>query len=241
MDYYAVTDIGNSRNTNEDFHYADGKLLIVADGMGGHNAGEVASRLATETFRSSFYSYLAKQKDPNPKNIDKIIELSIESANSEVYRNSVASQSLSGMGTTLTACYILGNNACVGHVGDSRLYLKRKKELMLKTMDHNMVGELYRNGRINEEEAFSHPQKNILTNVIGTSQRIKADIFNFMLEPKDILLLCTDGLNSMLMDKLINKIMEKSQSLEEMGNKLVRYAKQKGGLDNITILLIRYE
>ncbi|MGM0366635.1 MAG: Stp1/IreP family PP2C-type Ser/Thr phosphatase [Actinomycetota bacterium] len=241
VENFSITDIGNYRQTNEDYLYKNGKLFIVADGMGGHNAGEVASSQATETFKNFFYKYIQQQNDPDTGEIERITRLSIESANSKVYRNSVSSPSLSGMGTTLTSCYISGKDAIVGHVGDSRLYLKRGKELTAKTRDHTLVGELYRNGKISQEQAFSHPQKNILTNVIGTTESIDSDIFTFELEPEDILLLCTDGLNSMLTDKLINKIMEKSNNLNDMSNNLVRYAKQKGGLDNITLILIKYE
>ncbi len=241
MDYYKATDIGNFRQTNEDFLFSDGKLFVVADGMGGHNAGEVASRKATEVFKSDFYQYLENEIDPDPKTIEKVMGLSIDSANNSVYKDSISDPSLSGMGTTLTVCYMVKQTAYVGHAGDSRLYLKRGKELRLKTRDHTLVGELYRNGKISAEQAFSHPKKNILTNVIGNTEHINSDVFSFELEPKDVLLLCTDGLNAMLTDKQINKIMENSRSLEDMGQKLIRQAKKKGGLDNITLILIQDE
>ncbi len=241
MDYFKATDIGNFRQTNEDFLFSDGKLFVVADGMGGHNAGEVASRKATEVFKSDFYQYLEKEIDPDPKTIEKLMVLSIDSANSSVCKDSISDPSLSGMGTTLTVCYIYKHTAFVGHVGDSRLYLKRDKKLSAETRDHTLVGELFRNGKISAEQAFSHPKKNILTNVIGNTEHITSDVCSFELESKDLLLLCTDGLNTMLTDKQINKIMEKSRSLEDMGHKLIRHAKQKGGLDNITLILIQYE
>jgi len=241
LDYFSHTDIGNYRSTNEDFYSAEDNLFIAADGMGGHNAGEVASKQAVEVFKNYFFKYARRAKNPDLKKVEEIIRVSIKSANTKVHRNSKKDRSLYGMGTTLTACYIFEDQACVGHVGDSRLYLKRGSKLGLMTMDHTMVGELYRNGKISAEEAFSHPQKNILTNVIGTSEDIKPDVFCFGLKQEDLLLICTDGLNSMLTDKAINKIMGSGRDIEEMGKKLINNAKRKGGLDNITLIIIRYE
>ncbi len=237
MEFYGSTDIGNLRHNNEDYYHASTNLFIVADGMGGHQAGEIASKMATETFRDTFQQYLDKSNQR--EKIKDYIRWSIEKANTKVFRASLSDARYTGMGTTLTTCYIKGDNAHIGHVGDSRLYLKRGGKLELKTEDHTMVWEMYENGKISYEQTFSHPQNNILTNVIGTSENIRIDVFKIPVKKDDVIILCSDGLNSMLQDKLINKLADIKMPPKQIADKLIKYAKQKGGHDNITLIVIK--
>ncbi|MDO9579895.1 MAG: Stp1/IreP family PP2C-type Ser/Thr phosphatase, partial [Bacteroidales bacterium] len=218
MEYFAKTDIGNYREKNEDYFYADSNLFIVADGMGGHRAGEVASKTAVETFVKNFY------KKINPENIKQALSFGISSANKEVYKKSIAKLECGGMGTTFTCCYIHNNTACMVHVGDTRLYVKSEDNFKLLTSDHTIVGELYRSGKISYEETFNHPKKNFLTNVLGIAESMEPDFFTVKLKPGSTILLCSDGLNSMLRDSYILKIINKFSSSEDTAKNLVSSA-----------------
>jgi serine/threonine protein phosphatase PrpC len=235
MEYFAATDIGNYRENNEDFYFCNDNLFIVADGMGGHKAGEIASKNAVENFVEYFQNSLKN----NHQNFQEFMISSINFANSSVVKLSRGSNDLSGMGTTFTGCYIDGNKAHVIHVGDSRLYLKSSKEFKLLTSDHTVVGELFRKGLLTYKDTFNHPQRNYLTNVLGTSNKLIPDYFSFGLEENDIILLCSDGLNSMLRDAFILKIINQFKNPEKITEKLIYWAKNKGGLDNITIISIK--
>jgi len=233
MEYFAKTDIGNYREKNEDYFYADSNLFIVADGMGGHRAGEVASKTAVETFVENFY------KKIKPENIKQALSFSMNSANKEVYRKSITKFEYEGMGTTFTCCYIHDSTADIVHVGDSRLYVKSEGNFKLLTSDHTIVGELYRSGKISYEETFNHPKRNFLTNVLGIAESIEPDFFTAKLKPGSTILLCSDGLNSMLRDSHILKIINKFSSSEDIAQNLVNSAKRKGGLDNITVIVVK--
>jgi PPM family protein phosphatase len=235
MEYFAATDIGNYRDKNEDFYFCNDNLFIVADGMGGHKAGEIASRTAVENFIEYFKNSLKN----NPQNIQEFMITSVNFANSKVVKLSQGKKDYSGMGTTFTGCYIDGNKAHVIHVGDSRLYLKNSREFKLLTADHTIVGELFRKGLLTYKDTFHHPQRNYLTNVLGTGNELTPDFFSFDLGENDIILLCSDGLNSMLRDTFILKIINQFKNPEKITEKLIYWAKNKGGLDNITIILIK--
>lgn len=260
MEYFATTDIGNYRDKNEDFFYAEDSLFIVADGMGGHKAGEIASRIAVESFVNHFKSQISFLKakidakdsvedsskhkrnlfpDKFPDKIKELLATSIKVANQEVFNLSISKNEFSGMGTTFTVAYIHDYRTYTIHVGDSRLYLKREDKLNLLTNDHTVVGKLYRNGKITYNETFAHPYRNILTNVLGVDVNLSYDLFTFELKPHDILLLCTDGLNSMLEDEVILKIINRSTNPENISKNLVKLAKKKGGFDNITVIIIK--
>lgn len=184
MEYFADTDIGKYREKNEDYLYAENNLFIVADGMGGHMAGEVASRIAVEAFIENFNSSLkgrskkisANKKTDNldPSQIEKLLLKSIKSANREVYSKATLQPGYYGMGTTFTGCYIQQDKVYTIHVGDSRLYIKRGSEFNLLTSDHTIVGELFRRGEISYEQTFNHPQRNYLTNVLGVAKDRKS-------------------------------------------------------------------
>jgi PPM family protein phosphatase len=235
MEYFAATDIGNYRDKNEDFYFCNDNLFIVADGMGGHKAGEVASRTAVENFVEYFQKNIKKKS----QNIKEFMISSIDFANNKVFKLSHEENDYSNMGTTFTGCYIDDNKAHVIHAGDSRLYLKNSKEFKLLTSDHTMVGELFRKGLLTYEETFNHPQRNYLTNVLGTGDELTPDYFSFDLGENDIILLCSDGLNSMLKDAFISKIINQFKKPEKITEKLIYWAKNKGGLDNITIISIK--
>jgi len=235
MEYFAATDIGNYRDKNEDFYFCNDNLFIVADGMGGHKAGEIASKTAVENFVEYFQNSLKN----NPQNIREFMITSVNFANSKVVKLSQGKEDYSGMGTTFTGCYIDCSKAHVIHVGDSRLYLKNSREFKLLTSDHTIVGELFRKGRLTYEETFDHPQKNYLTNVLGIGDELTPDYFSFDLGENDIILLCSDGLNSMLRDPFILKIINQFKNPEKITEKLIYWAKNKGGLDNITIISIK--
>jgi len=249
MEYFADTDIGKYREKNEDYLYAENNLFIIADGMGGHMAGEVASRIAIEAFIENFNSSLKdrskkisvnkKTDKPGSSQIKELLLKSIKSANREVYSKAILQPGYYGMGTTFTGCYIQQDKAYTIHVGDSRLYIKRGSEFNLLTSDHTIVGELFRRGEISYEQTFNHPQRNYLTNVLGVAKDIDPDFNSFKVLPEDILLLCSDGLNSMLKDEDIANIIDKYKDAKDIAKNLIKGAIKKGGLDNITVIVVK--
>ena len=243
MEYSADTDIGTYRKKNEDYLYAENNLFIVADGMGGHRAGEIASILAVETFIKDFNHNLKninKETDSlTSRRIKELLLGSIQSANVEVFEKALMQPEYYGMGTTFTGCYIQKDKAYIIHVGDSRLYIKRGSEFNLLTSDHTIVGELFRRGEISYEDTFNHPQRNYLTNVLGVAKDVNPDFITYKILPGDILLICSDGLNSMLRDKDIASSISKNKKAEDISKNLIKAAIRKGGLDNITVIVIK--
>ena len=257
MEYFALSNVGKKRENNEDFHFTDDEnnLFIVADGMGGHKAGEVASKTAIDNFILHFEKKFKKNNfillgsskisDKKKKDIESNISQamldSASYANERIYKLGIANDNLSGMGTTLTGVFIFNLNAFVVHVGDSRLYVFRENGLELKTEDHTFVFELYKKGAISYEDTFSHPQRNYLTGVLGESELTALDCFKFNLQEKDIILICTDGLNSMIKDRSIEDIFKKmhDKSSETIARKLIEQANKNGGMDNITVIIIK--
>jgi len=240
MKYYSATDIGKIREKNEDCFYAEDDLFIVADGMGGHKAGEIASKLSVTTFVRSFKESINRQPKIQARSIKKNIIRSIKLANDEVFKKSLKDSEYSGMGTTFTACFLYGDNIHIAHIGDSRVYLCRDKNIDLLTSDHTFVGELYRRGEITYEDTFSHPRRNFLTNVLGVSDEVSPDYFTLKILPGDSLIICSDGLNSMLRDEIILKISEKYPEPENTVKKLIENALKNGGNDNITVIAVRF-
>ncbi|MDD3520827.1 MAG: Stp1/IreP family PP2C-type Ser/Thr phosphatase [Actinomycetota bacterium] len=262
MEYYALSDIGKFRSSNEDSYYAEKDLLIVADGMGGHNAGEVASKYAITYFVEHFQSLLSNKPEANGKaiqiekanniskkisknsnadEIQKMMVESIEYANTKIYKMGLENEEYSGMGTTFTCLFIKNEKCYVAHVGDSRLYLYRNSELSLLTEDHTFVFALYKKGAITYEELFTHPQKNYLTGIIGENDISSLECFKFDLLKNDIIFICSDGLSSMVYDDSIRKILDKSKSKSprEIAENLVKKAIKNGGNDNITVIVIK--
>lgn len=239
MNVYSITDIGKKRDMNQDYVFASDRpvgklesLLIVADGMGGHNAGDLASRYTVETM----IRYIENAKEERPV---ALLGQAIHTANEEVIRKAKTDISLEGMGTTVVAAAVCGEYLYVANVGDSRLYLI-DGEIEQITRDHSLVEEMIRVGELRREDARSHPDRNVITRAIGVRAPVKIDFFDVKLERGDKILLCSDGLTNMVEDYDILRIVRKSGSLKEAANKLVNEANKNGGRDNISVVLAEF-
>ncbi len=232
----ATSHIGLVRPVNEDNYAVLGpELFVVADGMGGHVAGEVASKLAIDTFITTID--LASPVE----NLFAVLEQGISEANRVVFCESQSDLRYAGMGTTLTSAWVKGNTVYCGHVGDSRLYLFRDGKLVQQTQDHSLVWELARAGTITLEETRTHPQRNILTRAVGAGEAVQIDFEQLDWLEGDILMLCTDGLTNMLDDQQISTILAETNSLDMRLAKLIESANNAGGFDNITVILLQNE
>jgi PPM family protein phosphatase len=224
----AVTDPGRKRRRNEDSYVCDPPLFAVADGMGGAKAGEIASRMAAATVRDDAVSA------PSP---EEHVTALIHEANRRVFERSSADESASGMGTTMTVALVNDGEVTVGHVGDSRAYLIRAGRLEQVTDDHSLVAELVRSGKLSPEDAESHPQRSVITRVLGTEPDVDVDTFRIATEPGDLFLLCSDGLTSMVDDGTILSIAEQNRAdLQVAAKALVQAANRGGGEDNVTVV-----
>jgi serine/threonine protein phosphatase PrpC len=226
------TDTGRQRHANEDAYFARGALFAVADGMGGAQAGEVASRLAAESFEP------VERGSESPEAYLRAIA---RTANARIHRLSQADSSRSGMGTTLTAALVEDDEVSFAHVGDSRAYLFRDGELKLLTSDHSLVEELRRQGRLTDEQAEDHPQRSIITRALGPEREVEVDTMTYRARPGDVYLLCSDGLTTMVREDRIAATLADSASLEAAVSSLVRDANEAGGRDNITVVAFRLE
>ena len=238
MKSYSVTDVGQKRQVNQDYVYASEEpvgnlpnLFVVADGMGGHNAGDFASSFAVQTLVHTI------QEDENQNPI-KIIRNAVEEANRKVLEESKLHVEMSGMGTTMVLVTIIDDYAYVANVGDSRLYLIEDQILQI-TKDHSLVQEMVRRGLITKEEAREHPDKNIITRVLGIGPEIEVDFFDIHLKENSVLLLCSDGLSNMVSDEDIWRIVNTSREMKEAGMRLVSLANENGGKDNIAVVLVQ--
>ena len=206
-------------------------LFLVADGMGGHNAGDYASRVAVE----SILEKIADSPETDPlRNFDDAIQF----ANSRIRKLASESAELEGMGTTVVAAACEGNRLYVANVGDSRLYVINRFGIRQITRDHSWVEEMVRLGEIEKEEARNHPDKNIITRAVGADDMVKTDFFAVQLEEGDEVLMCTDGLTNMLEDEEIRMILDGARDIVEKAQQLVRAANDNGGRDNISVILI---
>ncbi len=246
MEYFANSDIGNHREQNEDFYFVDEKtgLFIVADGMGGQKAGEVASRAATESFAKHFLDFLKENSEYISDDLIKsALADAFKYANKEVFDLSVSDDKFSGMGTTLTICYVsplIKETVYFAHIGDSRAYFLRGKDFRLITEDHTLVGELCKKGVITYDEMFDHPLRNYLNDVVGTDADITPDIITLDALPDDLIILCSDGLNSMLRDNVIFSIASSRHKKPlNITEELIKKAKSAGGQDNVTVITIK--
>ena len=227
------TDVGMQRQANEDNFIARSHLFVVADGMGGAQAGEVASQTAVEVFKHGL-------PDGVP---EATLQQMIGVANRNIHDQAHADSSLSGMGTTITAAFVNSEReeVVVGHVGDSRAYRLRNGILQRLTRDHSLVEEMRRRGQITEEQAEDHPQRSIITRALGPEPEVEVDIQAVPAEPGDIFLLCSDGLTTMLNDERIRELMSGATSLEAAVKTLVDEANRAGGRDNITASIFQVE
>ena len=235
---FSITNIGKKRKLNQDFVYTSeqpvGKLpnvFIVADGMGGHKAGDYASKVTVETMVEEIEH--SQEEEPAA-----VLEQAIRTANALIRKRAGESPDLEGMGTTVVAATCKGDLLQVANVGDSRLYITNRREIRQITRDHSLVEEMVRMGGIGREEARNHPDKNIITRAVGADDTVKPDFFSVKLADGDMILMCTDGLTNMLEDEEIRMILEGSRDMVEKAQALVEAANEKGGRDNISVILI---
>jgi PPM family protein phosphatase len=221
------TDPGRKRRRNEDAYVVEPPLFAVADGMGGAQAGEVASRLAAAALRESGAGTGGQQR---------IVDL-IQEANRRVYDRSNTDPTASGMGTTITVALVEDDNVVFGHVGDSRGYLLRDGELQQLTEDHSLVNELMKSGKLSPEEAETHPQRSVITRAVGTDADVDVDTFTVPALQRDVFLLCSDGLTDMVSNEKILDLVERHRDdMDKAARALVQAANRRGGIDNITIV-----
>ncbi len=226
------TDVGRQREANEDSLFSRAPVFAVADGMGGAQAGEVASRIAVAAFEPE----LPAEAAPEPWLRD-----TAQRANREIFDLAQGDSARSGMGTTLTAALVAGDEVSFGHVGDSRAYLLRDGELSQLTNDHSLVEELRRQGKLTKAQAAEHPQRSVITRALGPEPDVAVDTMTVQARPGDVFLLCSDGLTTMLSDDEVHAVLERASSLDEAARRLVRAANDRGGRDNITVILFRLE
>ena len=235
---FSVTNIGRRRKLNQDYVYTSEQpvgampnLFVVADGMGGHNAGDYASKLAVNTIVERIGS--TDEKLPA-----KALAQAIADANTAVRECAGRAPELEGMGTTVVAAVCVGDELHVANVGDSRLYVVSGHKIRQITRDHSWVEEMVRSGGLGREEARNHPDKNIITRAVGAEDQVKADFFSVKLKEGDLILMCTDGLTNMLEDEEIRMILDGARDIVEKAEELVRKANENGGRDNISVILI---
>ena len=226
MIFSYMTDKGKKREKNEDSVYADGTLFIIADGMGGHNAGEVASRMATDIISERLKGLKENRREE--------ITDAVAFANAEIYK--AAEGQFSGMGTTVDVCLFDGKSLHIGHVGDSRVYLLHDGELTKLTVDHSYVEMLLSKGEITREEADNYPMKNMITRAVGVSGGITTDYYEKSVSEGGILLLCTDGLTNAVSENDIKNILESEKDIKNAVKRLIDTANANGGPDNITVI-----
>ena len=238
MKTFSLTDVGRVRESNQDYVYTSESpvgnlpnLFIVADGMGGHNAGDFASKYTVE----QIVSYIEKAPMTNPVDL---IRGAVTKANASLMAQAKSDTSLSGMGTTVVIATIVDDCMYVANVGDSRLYLLRD-ELTQITRDHSLVQEMVRMGEMDASEAKSHPDKNIITRAVGAFEDLAIDFFEEHVEPGDVILMCTDGLSNMVDDTDIRQMIQTGRDVVQKVQRLVEAANRGGGKDNITVAVIQ--
>jgi protein phosphatase len=231
-DTIAQTDTGRHRPVNEDSAFARAPVFVVADGMGGAQAGEVASRIAVEAFEQGL---------PDDGTPEERLATRAKEANRRIYDLSRVQQERAGMGTTLTAAYLDDSSVAIAHVGDSRAYLFREGELKRLTQDHSLVEELKARGKLTEEQAAEHPQRSIITRALGPEPTVEVDTWTYPARAGDVLLLCSDGLTSMITEEKVESILNQADTLQQAAQTLIDKANEAGGRDNITVVLVRLE
>jgi protein phosphatase len=227
------TDTGRARRANEDAYFARAPLFAVADGMGGAQAGEVASHLAVEVLEQGL--------PDGPGSAEERLAGLVKEANKRIHAVSRSEEDRAGMGTTLTAAYVGEEDLAVAHVGDSRLYCLRDGEFTRRTDDHSLVEELVREGKITPQEADEHPQRSIITRALGPEGDVIVDHHTWRARAGDVYLICSDGLTSMVPEAEVAEILRSSDSLAKAGSALIDAANRAGGRDNITVILFRLE
>jgi PPM family protein phosphatase len=232
-DHFERTDTGRARRENEDSYYARSPMFAVADGMGGAQAGEVASQVAVEVLEQGLPA--------RGGSVEERLRELVEEANTRINALSRADDQRAGMGTTLTLAYVGEHELSVAHVGDSRLYRLRGGRFERLTDDHTLVEELVRQGKLTPQEAHQHPQRSIITRALGPEAAVEADSHTWPARDGDVYLLCSDGLTSMVSEAQIGELLAAAPSLSDAGRRLIDAANAAGGRDNITVILFRLE
>lgn len=231
-----ITDVGNVRKLNEDYidFYEDNEksIYVVADGMGGHNAGEVASKLAA----TSMISYI--KSNFNEEDIKNVFIKAVKFANEKVYNYSLTSNKLNGMGTTITASLIYKDKVFIANVGDSSCFIINNSNIKKITRDHSLVQELVDEGTITEKEAKNHPNKNIITRAVGTKDNVEPDIYELSKNKIEHILLCTDGLTNDISNQELVYLVELSENYNEFCKRVLELAKSRGARDNISLIIV---
>lgn len=233
-DHFSHSDTGRARRANEDAYYARAPVFVVADGMGGAQAGEVASRVAVEAFERAL-------DDGGSTSAEQLLAARVQEANTRIHEMSQAEQERAGMGTTITAAHVGEHDVAVAHVGDSRAYRLRGEEFARLTEDHSLVEEMRRRGQLTAEEADEHPQRSIITRALGPEPQVLVDTYSWRGLEGDVYLLCSDGLTSMVPETRVADIVRGAKSLSVAGRALIAAANDAGGRDNITVVLFRLE
>lgn len=238
MKFHAITDVGRVRSQNQDNVYGTASsigplpnLFLVADGMGGHNAGDYASRRAIELVKESV------EQSPGTEPVE-VLRTAITTANDMLFSEARQQEEKSGMGTTFVAATIVNEELLVANVGDSRLYVLHDGQLRQITLDHSLVEEMVRTGSMSQEMAYHHPKKHMITRAVGAEDKVDIDFFDVSLFGDEIILLCSDGLSNMVEDDRIRELLLTEESAQQRAESLVQAANQKGGRDNITVIVV---
>jgi len=240
--FYALTDVGRCRKNNEDSVTFDvaAQLAVLADGMGGYNAGEVASGMATSLIKSELVRCLAAAKRPLlPADLSHAIEICVANANNSILQAASSDPQYAGMGTTLVLAVFQNDALLLGHIGDSRCYRWRAGELTRLTKDHSFLQEQIDAGLLSVVQAQTAPHKNLVTRALGVEVGVRLELHSHQVLPEDIYLLCSDGLSDMLHDRVIAAVLQTGGALAQLAGDLVAAANQNGGRDNIAVLLVR--
>ncbi|MFC4320229.1 Stp1/IreP family PP2C-type Ser/Thr phosphatase [Litchfieldia salsa] len=242
MKSVCLSDRGKVRPHNEDscgvFKNNDGlTLAVVADGMGGHRAGDVASSMATSLLKERWEQ---SSDIETPEHAEKWLQTNISRLNSELYKHSQENSECLGMGTTIDAVICSNTFATIAHIGDSRCYLSNTNGFNQLTNDHTLVNELVRSGQISKEDAEHHPRKNVILRALGTEQTVEIDMKTIIFEEEDMLLLCSDGLTNKIPELELKSILHTNEELEQKAQLLVQMANDNGGEDNITLVIVQY-
>lgn len=243
MKWQFMTDQGRVRNHNEDaggvfINHADQCLSVIADGMGGHQAGDVASQMATSIIEKE---WLEMNEMNKPEEAEQWLKTIIDQVNHQIYEKSISQKECQGMGTTIVMTICTQDFITVAHIGDSRCYMVNEEGFNQITEDHSLVNELVRSGQISLEDAEHHPRKNVLLKALGTEDAVYPDIRTISWEKDNMILLCSDGLSNKVADNEFQSYMENDESLEDTAKGLIALANERGGEDNISLVIVQHE
>ncbi|MFC4409262.1 Stp1/IreP family PP2C-type Ser/Thr phosphatase [Chungangia koreensis] len=243
MRFVIRSDVGKKRSVNEDRaevykHSDEVTLAVIADGMGGHNAGDVASSILVEQLADSFKAVVSEPDFRNREFRKEWLHEAVLEINQHIYQSAIENPSCKGMGTTLDATLLYNDYCLICHVGDSRVYLISDGSIEQVTKDHSYVNALVESGEISQEQAEHHPQKNLILKAIGSEKAITPDFIEFPVDEHSVLLLCSDGLSNKLSGNEILTVLEKAENLEAAGDELIRQANDRGGEDNISLIIM---